>query len=133
MGGLVLRQKVNIPFQRPHVMLKSRPGGLPRLMYAKCSIWLRNSAWQVLGDQIKLGAGCRVLNPRRIQLFSQELQNLSVIGVVGHFLFRGNQSYSCESPNAKGKGIVSRCRRIKRIRLFFSKRVTLFAWQSGVL
>jgi hypothetical protein len=81
MGGLILRQKVNIPFQRPHVMLKSRPGGLPRLMYAKCSIWLRNSAWQVLGDQIKLGAGCRVLNPRRIQLFSQELQNTSVIGV----------------------------------------------------
>jgi hypothetical protein len=77
-------------------------------MDAKRSIWLWNSAGHVLDHQIKLGAGfIGVFNPRRIDLFSQKLQNLSVFGVVGHLFLLGNQSYSCKSGNAKRKGIVS--------------------------
>jgi hypothetical protein len=127
---LVWRQKIDESFQCSHVMLKSRSGGLPRLMDVKCSIWLPNSAWRVLGHQIKLGAGHRVLKPRRIDLFSQKLQNLSVVGVIGHFVYR-NQSYSCKSPKAKGKAIVSGFRGINHIRRFFAFRVTLFPWQRS--
>jgi hypothetical protein len=58
-------------------------------MDAKRSIWLRNSAWHLLDHQIKLDAGSyRVLNPRRIDLFSQKLQNLWVFGVIRHFVYR---------------------------------------------
>ena len=82
-------------------MLKSRPGRLPRLMDAKSSVWVRKSAWHLFDQQIKLRAGYCVLNSRHIELLPQKLQNLSVVGVVGHFVLLGNQSYSRESPKCK--------------------------------
>ena len=95
-------------------------------MDAKSSVWVRKSAWHLFDQQIKLRAGYGVLNPRRIKLLPQKLQNLSVFGVIGHFVLLGNQSYSCKSPKAKGKGIVSGFRGLNQLRLFFSAVLPYF-------